>query len=383
MQSVNNFSFYQFNKVDLKKQDVKEETILEEKGEETVDPKGTPEIVVITADSAEIEAAIAKALVPGAGPVMSPTGGGDGDEWEQILSEYYALESEYEQNKENMNYDERMDAIAEMQGKLESILGGDFPGIPEDIWEQLNSEYIDVTQEKYDTQMSYWNGEILGNDGCCDHTYEKWLDMYSELTQTINDMTRYCEYNSAWVDEKMIEVNQEWLSEIESLNGEADHETILSELNSLMSTIEHTMEDHNSQGLLSVYLDAESMNANVINNSMSSLNTGNSTTDNVVQLLNILLYHNPNYDVVFNNQGDIENYRYFQAQIAQNQVYLNALYHYRDLFSNKGNSEMNPDNPLQEINIEIERIEALLASARNYLRQIPIGINNANIPAEY
>ena len=113
-------------------------------------------------------------------------------------------------------------------------------------------------------------------------------------------------------------------------------------------------------------------------------NNGNSTLDNLTHLLSITESNEPHYEFIFSHQGDIENYRYFQSQINLNQMFLTQLYNYRNLLTAKSERGVHEQqNPLAELNHEIARYEALLASARYYLSQVPVSIGNANVPNEY
>lgn len=396
MQSVNNFSFYQL-RVEEKKPEEKGKNAGEEKNEEQTIPRESQETVVLTGSADIILSAIAKATVPGAAPAMSPTGGGDGDEWQQILEEYYELEATYEENKENMNYDELMDAISEMQGKLDSILGGDFPDIPNDILEQINSEWTEKVQEKYEAQMSYWNGELPGNDGYCNMTYEKWLQMHHEMESTLEQMSKYKDLNEldsglqGWLVEKNKDIYDEWKDQIEANMDGWDKDQIFEELNQLEASLmdkvneySQSLDNNQLKPMMDAYIDTEMTKMAQMQGSIPPANNGNGTEANAQALLRITELNEPHYEFIFNHQGDLENYRYFQAQITQNQVFLNALYHYRDLLSDKLERGISaPPNLLQELNHEIARYEELLSSARNYLSQINIAMGNANVPNEY
>ena len=129
-----------------------EEKKIESNGSNVEETEGTqssavaPETtVVLTGDALELQAVLAKATVPGA---ANPKPGAKDDpvDWEQLWGDFLELKDAYNQNSGSMDYQDKIDALNEMLDILNDLQ--DCPGIPQDLLQQVNSEYAETMQDR-------------------------------------------------------------------------------------------------------------------------------------------------------------------------------------------------------------------------------------------
>ena len=481
MNSVNGYHFNWELKVEQKKPEEKGQS---DKAEENaiVKPEVNPEPIVLTGNALEMSAILNQAIVEGAGPAKGTANvKDDPTDWEQIWNEYQQMKEAYESNKDNMDYQSKINALNAMQDKLEEIL--DCPGMPpswmeqqanteyaslmqdkvtemnnyydenqasmsdnekealleqleedignmskykdtigyqdkidaldsiqsllenilgdepnnSDIWNQAHNDYAEVIQDKYDAMMENYENNQANMD------IQDKIEMLQDIEAVLDDINKYGNYQenmNAQIDEYLKDkYNEIFDNEFDAIQDALNHNSTLSELNGYINDIQNDIQQFienygssMSQQTLDLtmhkYTDFEAIESQLAMQHVYNP-PGNSSYDNAVNLLNGLAYINPNYEFIFNNQGEIQNYNYFTQQVEQNEAILAALIHYRDVLSQgvaqtsgRGNSA--PPNIVAELNHEIERFEGLLSQARYYMNNSlqTVGIGYAHVPAE-